>query len=126
MRQTYQHALCTFVVLSGDGKLSDELLFATGQLDVAPLHDSITPFSPKHPISAASLEVLSDSEFRESSMKVVDNVIFSRGWVYQEIVSSSKPYLASKTTRIEWDIFAAVFALCLLGEAQTQEDRLMT
>ena len=30
MRQTYQHALCTFVVLSGDGKLSDELLFANG------------------------------------------------------------------------------------------------
>jgi len=125
MRQIYHHALGSFVVLSGQDKAFDEVLWMIGKLEIAPLFKPIRPWSPKHPVSDASIAILADPEFRKALMKIVDNIVFSRAWVYQEIVSSENIYLLGGTLRADWDVFAAVFMVCLCLEAESLEPRCM-
>lgn len=126
MRKIYRNALGTFVVLCRGSDAVDDLLSLIAQLEIPPLRSIIGPWSRNRPtLSAASLAVFADPEFRKLLMTVVKNVVFSRAWVYQEIISSKKAFLLGTKYMLDWDIFATVFMQCLVLEAQTPIDRLM-
>lgn len=126
MRRIYKHAMGTFVVLSRQDDAVDELFFIIGQLQVTPLRSIIGPWSRVRPaLSDASFTVFADPEFRNLLMRVVNNVVFSRAWIYQEIISSKRAILLGNKYMIDWDVFATVFMQCLLLETQTPTDRVM-
>ena len=126
MRRIYQHAKATFVVLCTDGDAIDEILFMIEQIDITPLRSIVGPWSVNHStLSRASWTVCSDSEFRKLLMRVVKNVVLSRAWVYQEIVSGERAILLGTRFYMDWDIFARVFMQCLFLEAQAPTDRHM-
>ena len=125
MRRIYEHARATFVVLCTEADAIDELFFMIEHLDITPLRSIVGPWSNRPAMSRASWAVFSDPEFRKLLMRVVKNVVFSRAWVYQEIVSAKRAILVGTRFYIAWDIFARVFTQCLFLEARAPTDRLM-
>ena len=132
MRQIYNCAKVTIVVLAGSGKVFDPVLLQLNLLGLHPLRTSPGPIfriPGEGPIGIAHhwsgeqipniIHGLFQSEpFRKDFIAIVENAVFRRGWIYQEIVSSKRVVLLGQTYELDWDLFARAFELFLRLEAE--------
>ena len=132
MRQIYNCAYATYVVLAGGGEAFDPILVQLGLLGLEPLRSRPGPHfrsSGEGPIELARARSVEQipiiiqrlflfEPFREQFMAIVENAVFRRGWIYQEIVSSKQVFLLGQTYKLDWDLFARAFEIFLRLEAE--------
>ena len=138
MRHIYNSAIGTFVVLAGDSNMFDPVIAQIGVLNLPPLRNRPSAYSmigegPIGLVRAWNNEELpkelqflfTHNPFRIYLKTVLENPVFSRAWIYQEIVSSKQVYLLGSVLRIEWDVFAKSFELFLRWEAERETDSIV-
>ena len=138
MRHIYNSAIGTLVVLAGDSNMFDPVIAQIGVLNLPPLRNRPSAF-PKigdGPIELGrawnSKELPEELQFlfthnlfRTYLKTFLENPVFSRAWIYQEIVSSKRVYLVGSVLRIDWDVFAKFFELFLRWEAERGTESLV-
>jgi hypothetical protein len=53
---------------------------------------------------------------------VVDDDVFTRAWIYQEIVTSGQVFLLGTAVRLSWGVFAKAFQILQRLEAEWSDD----
>jgi hypothetical protein len=140
MRHIYGKAYGTLICLAGDAKIHDATLLLLGAADHARSAETTGSDLPRNMTGSllartpGQLSVLyawssdsipdqikalfSHSDFRSRMLSIIQNPVFRRAWIYQEIVSSSSVHLVASALSLSWTVFARAFELYCRLEAE--------